>query len=1238
MTTDDADADDADAADAAPTPPAAPTGLLSAASHTSVLLLWDAPGDDTITGYRILRRVRTDGTELAVIAEDTGSAAPTYTDDKVESETAYAYRVQARNAAGVSEPSGPAHVTTPAAPAAPDFAEANTVATDKAALEALYNATDGANWTTNTNWTSDASLSSWHGVTTNSDGRVTELELDGNGLSGTLPTELGDLTELASLRLNGNAYLAGPLPAGLRELSALATVDLADTELCAPEDDAFQTWLDAISFSGLICPPESQTVIDVAVFYTPAARDNAGGTAAIEAEIDLMAAETNLAYRASGVNQRVVLAAVEEVEYTAKGATREDIDRLQDPSDGHMDEVHTTRDQVAADIVVLIVIGHAGIAYDILTPANASAANAFATSGVNSRTFAHELGHLMGLDHDRYVACVFDPSGLGGDGCSEAATAYAYGYVNQQAFEEDAPVSARWRTVMAYDSQCHEAGCPQLLRFSNPDQIYPDPGGDPLGVAGREPSTARHGPADAVRTLNRTRATVANFRTATAVTVSFGAAAYTATEGGEAATVTVNLSPVPGRPVSVPLVSVGATGATASDYTAPGSVAFAATETAQTFTVAAVDDAADDDGETVTLAFDTRVLPSGMTVGSPATATVTLTDDDLVTAAPSVRAVALTSDPGPDAIYALGDEIEATVRFDKSVTVTGTPQLGLTVGSGTRQMTHRGGGGEVLTFAYTVAEDDSDTDGVSIAADSLSGTIRDSANENAMLTHVAVEADAGHRVDGVRPLLQGAVADGNRLTLTYAEALHEGSLTETQFHAPDAFTVTSGGNAVRVDQVAVMQQTVRLDLSGWVLRGDAVTVSYSPGANPIRDAAGNEAAAFSDRSATNETPQPHYDTDHDGLIEITTLAQLDAVRHDLDGDGTPSGVIGGPAVYRAAFPLAFPDEQARRLGCHGACIGYELLADLDFDTNESGGPDAGDTYWNGGAGWDPIRTGGQTSYFAEFFEGNGHAIRHLFINRPSKLGVGLFANSSSNIRNVGVIAIDVTGNTGVGGLVGINAGRIEASYATGPVSGTTNVGGLVGSSGGPITTSYATGPVSGEAQVGGLVGYGNGRIEASYATGRVSGTMHVGGLGGLNYNGRITASYATGPVSGKVQVGGLVGLSSSGEIGASYWDTLTSGQATGSNGQGQTTTQLQTPTGYSGIYADWNVDLDGDGTNNDPWDFGEADEYPVLAVDFDGNGDTTWQEFGYQLRESPPLTVTTDTGLIVLSWDAVTPH
>ena len=1130
-------------------------------------------------------------------------------------------------------------------------AQQGSVATDKAALQALYNSTDGANWTDNTNWTSDMALSTWHGVTTDGDGRVTELELDGNRLNGTLPTELENLTHLESLLLDRNYALMGPLPSGLRELPALATVDLTDTELCAPEDADFQTWLAGISFAGLTCPPTEQSVIDVAVFYTPAARDDAGGTDAIEAEIHLMAAETNQAYRASGVNQRIALAAVEEVDYGEDPGT---VQSLQDPSDGHMDEVHTIRDQVAADLVLLIVSGSAGLggrAYGILTPANASAANAFAWMRLGRGTliFAHELGHLMGLAHDRWSACaIVQP--FAEEGCSPAATAYGFGYVNQRAFDAGALTAARWRTIMAFGGQCSSEGrfgCRELLRFSNPDRIHPDPGGDPLGVPGREPSTAVDGPADAVRTLNRTRATVASFRTPTAVTVSFGVAAYTAAEGGEAATVTVNLSPAPGRPVSIPLLSVGATGATASDYTAPGSVAFAADETAQTFTVIAVDDDADDDGETVTLAFDTRVLPSGMTVGNPATATVTLDDDDRVAGAPSVSTVALTSDPGPDAIYALGDEIEATVRFDKSVTVTGTPQLGLTVGSHVRPATHSGGAGDVLTFSYQVVEGDSDTDGVSITADSLSGTIRDSANLAAGLTHAEVEDDAGHRVDAVRPLLQGAVVDGNVLDLTYDEALLGNiSTTEAQFHAPDAFTVTTGDDTPPVVKrlSALNGPELRLVLSRPVIHGQEVTVSYTPGAWSIRDAAGTAAAAFADRLATNETPMPFYDTDHDGLIEITTLAQLDAIRHDLYGDGFPTGT--GAAAYRAAFPLAFPDTHSR-LRCGGECLGYELLADLDFfdingdgrvdtndDTNGDGRVAADDTpYWTNGAGWEPIATG--SIPWGATFEGNGHTIHHLFINRPAADEVGLFGLVGSSfgtgsIRAVGVIEVDVTGNDRVGGLVGENRGGVTASYATGRVSGNSEVGGLVGQNrGGGVTASYATSRVSGDSEVGGLVGQNRGGVTASYATGPVEGDGEVGGLVGRNFSGTITASYATGRVSGDSEVGGLVGRNLAGTITASYWDTTTSGQAASDGGAGQSTATLQAPTGYSGIYADWNVDLDGDGTADDPWHLGLTDEYPVLK----GTGD--WKDFGHQIREGPTLTAAAGGGQVVLEWTAV---
>ena len=190
--------------------------------------------------------------------------------------------------------------------AAPDSAEANTVATDKAALVALYTATDGANWTTNTNWTTNEPLSAWSGVTTNGDGLVTRLVLNNNGLDGTLPAALGDptaleyldlqnnalsgalpaeladLTNLTALLLNESRALTGPLPDGLRELADLETVNIEKTELCAPDADAFQDWLDTITFSGLTCPPAAQSVIDVAVFYTPTVREAAGGIDEIE--------------------------------------------------------------------------------------------------------------------------------------------------------------------------------------------------------------------------------------------------------------------------------------------------------------------------------------------------------------------------------------------------------------------------------------------------------------------------------------------------------------------------------------------------------------------------------------------------------------------------------------------------------------------------------------------------------------------------------------------------------------------------------------------------------------------------------------------------------------------------------------------------------------------------------------------------------------------------------------------
>ena len=101
---------------------------------------------------------------------------------------------------------------------------------DRAALVALYNATGGANWAKNTNWLTDTPLGRWHGVKTDNTGRVTALDLDWNRLSGKIPAELGNLTNLEFLSLNVN-QLSGAIPEELGHMTNLATLSLEANRL-----------------------------------------------------------------------------------------------------------------------------------------------------------------------------------------------------------------------------------------------------------------------------------------------------------------------------------------------------------------------------------------------------------------------------------------------------------------------------------------------------------------------------------------------------------------------------------------------------------------------------------------------------------------------------------------------------------------------------------------------------------------------------------------------------------------------------------------------------------------------------------------------------------------------------------------------------------------------------------------------------------------------------------------------
>ena len=171
----------------------------------------------------------------------------------------------------------------------------------------------------------------------------------------------------------------------------------------------------------------------------------------------------------------------------------------------------------------------------------------------------------------------------------------------------------------------------------------------------------------------------------------------------------------------------------------------------------------------------------------PATASATFDVAITPETAPTITAIELTSD-AVDNVYALDDEIEATVTFSEAVIVTGQPpQLALTVGTQTRQAVYDDSGSTTTTlvFRYTVADNDLDTDGVSIigpnALTRVGSTIQSEADsEDARLTHTTVAGTAAHTVDGIVPTVSSVAITSTgpyvedeviALTATFSEAV-----------------------------------------------------------------------------------------------------------------------------------------------------------------------------------------------------------------------------------------------------------------------------------------------------------------------------------------------------------------------------------------------------------------------------------------------------------------------------------
>ena len=440
------------------------------------------------------------------------------------------------------------------------------------------------------------------------------------------------------------------------------------------------------------------------------------------------------------------------------------------------------------------------------------------------------------------------------------------------------------------------------------------------------------------------------------------------------------------------------------------------------------------------------------------------------------------------------------------------------------------------------------------------------------------------------------------------------------------------------------------------------TATATPTATPTATATPDpNATATPTATATVAPTTTDYDTDNDGFIDIKTLAQLNAVRYDLNGKGDSTH-----ADYIAAFPNRNTTATGR-MGCpSGSCEGYELMEDdLDFDADGDGIVEATELYSN----WTPIGT--TASPFTATFKGNSNGatpkiatisnLTIISISGIASTDVGLFGATSSAARIEGVGLVDVNVNiptssndTKIGALVGSNAGTVIACYSTGAITATAGsgsyAGGLVGYNTGTIDASFSRatvdlemedGAIGGSTNIyaGGLAGHNEGTLTATYAAGAVKGKGGGGSVGGLvghntladdapSGTKTIIASYSIAPVTSvayattanasKPEIGGLTGCCTdsttiTNTITASYWDFISSGIDDDSdNGmpEGKSTHALISPTGVptsaTGTYAGWDKLTIDDAVAPEPWDYSRGTQHPQLTygghtTDISGN-------------------------------------
>ena len=307
-----------------------------------------------------------------------------------------------------------------------------------------------------------------------------------------------DLSQVVII-VNGDVVVGNiSMPAGRYHIrfvgNGVHEVQEIDQSLFPPDEPyvpiPLQTHDDRSSLQKQDTQADDGSTIDVMVVYSATTRAAAGGTAAMQALINLAVSETNQSYQNSGIVQRLRLVHSEEVTYTETGSLDDALDCITNTADGCIDNIHALRNTYGADLVSFWVENggaYCGLGWLMDTVSSSFASHGFSTVARSCATgyysFGHELGHNMGARHDVYVDSAATPY------------AFAHGYIYTAA-------ASPWRTVMAYNDGCSAVGknCTRIQYWSNPSNSYG-------GVAIGNSTTA-----DNHRTLNNTAPTVANFR------------------------------------------------------------------------------------------------------------------------------------------------------------------------------------------------------------------------------------------------------------------------------------------------------------------------------------------------------------------------------------------------------------------------------------------------------------------------------------------------------------------------------------------------------------------------------------------------------------------------------------------------------------------------------------------------------------------------------------------------------